>query len=251
METGSWKKADLHIHTCLSPCGDWGMTPVKIIKAAQSEKLDIIAVCDHNSAENAGAVVRAARQTGVAVVAGMEICTREEVHLLALFKFPADARKMGDMIHRGLSEKNYPDLFGYQVIADENDMVSGQEEKLLISASQLSLDEAVRNIHSRDGIAIAAHVDRPVYSIISQLGFIPDHLPLDGIEISRHALGKTWIHKFLDNTGLPCILSSDAHFLQDIATGYTVFDMRDTSFESMRNALSNKKFRRFVKRMES
>ena len=227
------------------------MTPLKIIKTAKTEKLDIIAVCDHNSSRNTEAVIRAARPTGITVVAGMEICTREEVHLIALFKCLSDAREMGEMIRRGLSEKNYPDIFGYQVIADEKDMVAGQEDMLLISASQLSLDEAVRNIHSRDGIAVAAHVDRPVYSIVSQLGFIPDRPALDAVEISRHGFGRAGFHKFLDNTGLPCILSSDAHFLQDIATGYTVFDMKDTSFETLRNALINKKFRCFVKRPES
>ncbi len=224
------------------------MTPVKIIKAAESENLNIIAVCDHNSAKNAGAVAKAARQSGITVIAGMEICTREEVHLVALFKCLCDALEMGDIIQRGLSEKNHPDIFGYQVISDENDMVTGQEDRLLISASLLSLEQAVQKIHSLGGIAVAAHVDRPVFSIVSQLGFIPDHIGLDGIEMSRHAFGTTGVHNLLDNTDPPCILSSDAHFSRDIAAGYTVFDMRDTSFESMRNALSERKFRCFVKR---
>lgn len=230
-------KADLHIHTCLSPCAGWEMTPTKIIKKSREEGLDIIAVCDHNSSKNAPSVMALGKKAGITVLPGLEICTREEVHLLAIFDALKQAAAMDQVVYQGLTQKNTPEIFGYQVIADSRDLVLGEEEKLLIQASRLTVKEAVDHIHCLGGMAIASHIDRPSYSILSQLGFIPGDLGLNGIEITT----RTFTHKqeqhFLDKTTIPCIVSSDAHRLEDIGRGATVFDITRPTVRAMISAL--------------
>lgn len=230
-------KADLHIHTCLSPCAGWEMTPTKIIKKARDQGLDIIAVCDHNSSKNAPSVMTLGKKEGITVLPGLEICTREEVHLLAILDTLKQAAAVEEVVHQGLTQDNTPEIFGYQVIADSRDQVLGEEEKLLIQACHLGVKEAVDLIHCLGGMAIASHIDRPSYSILSQLGFIPGDLGLDGIEITV----QTFTHKreqhFLDKTTLPCIVSSDAHRLEDIGRGATVFEITCPTVQAMISAL--------------
>jgi PHP family Zn ribbon phosphoesterase len=216
-------KADLHIHTCLSPCGDWEMSPKKIVRKSLEKHLDLIAICDHNTAENVPATLREGRRRGIAVLPGMEICSKEEVHLVALFNNVEDSLKMQEYVYAHLSGQNQPEVFGHQVIADEHDQVLGENPRLLIGATQLSLAEIVDNVHQLGGICISSHVDRPSYSLIGQLGFIPPDLHLDAVEVSyRVALDKapTQIPGIAD---YPCVTSSDAHFLDDIGKVWTEF----------------------------
>lgn len=230
-------RADLHIHTCLSPCGEWEMTPQRIIKRARDLNLDILAICDHNSSKNARPIVELGKIAGILVLPGLEICTREEVHLLGIHKRVHQAEAVADDIYRGLTQDNAPDIFGFQVIADEQDMVIGQEPKLLIQACHLTVQEAVDLIHREQGLAIAAHIDRPSYSILGQLGFIPHDLSLDGIEITARTMAQGQEHYFLDKTSLPCLVSSDAHRLAEIGQGITLFNMTGKTFEAMASAL--------------
>ncbi len=230
-------RADLHVHTCLSPCGDWEMTPKKIIKQAGEVGLDIIAICDHNASGNTPPIVALGKIAGILVLPGIEVCTREEVHLLGIHKHVHQAKSVADAVYRGLVQNNVPDLFGFQVIADEQDMVIGQEQRLLIQACQLTIKEAVDLIHQQQGIAIAAHIDRPSYSILGQLGFIPLDLGLDGVEITARTIAHEQERYFLDKTSLPCIVSSDAHRLIEMGQGSTVFPMTDPTFEAMASAL--------------
>ncbi|MBI9088166.1 MAG: PHP domain-containing protein [Desulfobacterium sp.] len=230
-------KADLHIHTCLSPCAGWEMTPNKIIQRARDEGLDIIAVCDHNSSKNAPSVMALGKKEGITVLPGLEICTREEVHLLAILDSPKQATAIQEIVYQGLTQNNTPEIFGYQVIADSRDLVLGEEEKLLIQACHLNVKEAVDLIHCLGGMAIASHIDRPSYSILSQLGFIPTDLGLDGIEVTV----RTFTHKqeqhFLDKTTIPCIVSSDAHCLEEIGQGATLFEITHPTVRAMISAL--------------
>lgn len=237
MATKGEFKADLHIHTCLSPCGDWEMTPNKIIRRAGEEGLDIIAICDHNASKNARPTMALGKAAGILVLPGLEICTREEVHLLGIHKSIRQAETVAAAVYRGLTQNNSPDLFGFQVIADEQDMVVGQEPRLLIQACQLTVKEAVDLIHRQDGIAIAAHIDRPSYSILGHLGFIPLDLNLDGVEITARTFAHKQERYFLDKTILPCIVSSDAHRLDEMGQGATVFHMTSPTFEAMVLAL--------------
>ncbi|MBM4176611.1 MAG: PHP domain-containing protein, partial [Ignavibacteria bacterium] len=168
--------ADLHIHSCLSPCGELSMTPQKIINEAKKKQLDFIAVSDHNSAENISAILNVAEKNSLTVIPAMEICSIEEVHTLALFRNLDSVLEMQSIVYNNLKGKNNPDVFGIQVIGNENDEVEGFVDKLLIGATELSVDEIVNQVHSLDGLAIASHIDRESYSVISQLGFIPQNL---------------------------------------------------------------------------
>ena len=231
--------ADLHIHTCLSPCSDPEMTPKRIVERSLQEKLDIIAVCDHNSAENAGATMAAGKKQGVEVLPGMEICSREEVHIVALFEKLEEALKMQEYVYAHLTEENRPEVFGDQWVLSEDDELVGENPRLLIGAAQLSLEDIVDRIHSLHGLGVASHVDRPAFGIINQLGFIPPDLDLDGVELSRHISREEALEKIPGIGSLPCISSTDAHYLDDIGKASTTFHLAEPTVAEIRLAFRN------------
>ena len=233
-------RADIHIHSCLSPCGDWRMGPKDIAEKSREAGLDIIAVCDHNSAENAGAVMRAGANAGLTVLPGMEICSKEEVHVLALFETLSQALQMQQFVYAGLPGKNQPDVWGMQVVANESNEVLGENDRLLIGATALDLYAIVDQIHMLDGLCIASHVDRPAFSVIGNLGFIPGDLAFDALEVSwRVPLNQAGQHvPGID--GFPCVTSSDAHFLEDIGRAWTRFFLAGPGVDEIRMALSGK-----------
>ena len=236
--------ADLHIHTCLSPCSDWEMSPKKIVAKSIDKQLDIIAICDHNSAENVQAAIRLGEELGLCVLPGMEICSREEVHVLGIFSAVEQAQAMQEFVYTHLPGENQVKLFGYQVIVDEKDEVRGEVSRLLIGASRLSLQDIVVKIHKLGGLSIASHVDRPSYGIIGQLGFIPEDLALDGLEVSYRVPLDDVRKKIPGVMNLPCISSSDAHFLDDIGKVKTVFTLAAPTFGEIRLALKGKSGRK-------
>ena len=239
--------ADLHIHTCLSPCATLDMTPKKIVSQARKRGLDMIAVTDHNSAENTGSVIEAARQTDLCVISGIEVTTSEEAHIIGLFEDPKDAVSMQDLIYEYLQQgENDEDLFGMQVIANEFDEVEGMNRRLLIGATRLGLSQVVKAIHDRRGLAIAAHIDREAFSVISQLGFIPEDLDLDAVEISRRVTLEKGRDLFPDLGRFPFITSSDAHDLQDVGASPTGFRMAGPEVAELRLALKGMAGRRIV-----
>ena len=212
---------DLHIHTCLSPCAQSDMLPTAIIKRAKEKNLDAIGICDHNSAENVQAVKRAGQKKGVQVLGGMEICSSEEIHILAFFNNDDALLKMQDIVYENLSGENNEKYFGEQLIVDENNRVTGSTKKLLIGSTSLGIDKIVESVHSLGGLAVASHVDRDSFSIIAQLGFIPEELPLDALELSwRCESGE--VNNY-ESYGLPLVKSSDAHFLSDVGKVSTTF----------------------------
>jgi predicted metal-dependent phosphoesterase TrpH len=166
-------RADLHIHTCLSPCGELTIYPARVVERALEENLDMVAVTDHNSAENAAAVLRAAEGKGLAAFPGMEITTEEEVHVLALFPDMAGILPLQEDVFRALPPAPPRDPFRRdQVIVDAEDTVAGFSPHFLMAATRLTVHEAVRLIHRYGGLAIASHADREAFGIISQLGFV-------------------------------------------------------------------------------
>jgi len=231
-------KADLHIHSCLSPCADLDMSPKAIVEEGLRKGLDLIAICDHNSAENVGAGIRAGKNKGLVVIPGIEICTKEEVHVLALFEKEEDALSMQNIIYRYLKGTNRPEIFGDQVIVNEFDEVEGFNMKLLIGATQLNIYQIEKEVHKRKGLFILSHVDRPSYSIISQLGFIPNGIKVDAVEICG---GITKIKGFIEN--YPIVRSSDAHFLKDIGKKYTKLLLKEPNFGELVYALEGKEGR--------
>jgi len=231
-------KADLHIHTCLSPCADWEMSPKKIIRRCREVGLDIIAVCDHNSVENAEAAMREGARYGLSVFPGMEICSKEEVHVLAVFENSDQAAAMQEIVYAHLPGRNQPEVFGYQVVANEADEVLAENPRLLIGATRLGIRQIVDKTHEHGGISICSHVDRTAFSIINQLGFIPDDLSLDGVEVS-YRIAPAEAHRSILGIGdRTCVTSSDAHFLADIGRAWTVFRIHEPTLAEIRLALS-------------
>ncbi|MFH1092457.1 MAG: PHP domain-containing protein [Pseudomonadota bacterium] len=233
-------RADLHLHTCLSPCGDLDMSPRAVVETALAAGLDIIAVCDHNTAENVAAACRAADRSGgrPRVMPGMEICTQEEVHVLALFETLDQALRMQSLVYRHLPPKtNRPDIFGEHVVANEDDEVEGFNDRLLISAISLGLNAVIEAIHRLDGLAIPSHIDREVFGLIGQLGFVPPGLEADAYELSWKGDSEELLSNFSSLAERPFLRSSDAHFPTDIGRGWTEFILEKPVFPEIRLAL--------------
>ena len=231
--------ADLHIHTCLSPCADLDMTPRNIVRQSIAMGLSIIAITDHNSAENVAAVTAAARGTGLRIIPGIEIATAEEVHLVGLFESCGAVLRMQDIVFEHLMPgENDEKLFGMQVIANERDEVEGFNKRLLIGSTSLDVNRTIDCIHRHDGIAIFSHIDREANSIIGQLGFIPPGIPVDGIEISRRTGMAEARLRFREYERYPFITASDSHDLQDIGRVSTKFLLAETSLSEIRMALA-------------
>ncbi|MFO7838195.1 MAG: PHP domain-containing protein [Desulfosalsimonadaceae bacterium] len=239
-------RADLHIHSCLSPCGDWAMTPRDIVAGSCGKGLDMIALCDHNSAENAGAAMAAGKAAGLYVIPGMEICSREEVHVLGLFETLEQALSMQEMVYSHLPGQNTPELWGDQVVANEKNEVIRENQRLLIGATTLYLDAIVDAVHERKGLCIAAHVDRPAFSIISNLGFIPRDLQFDALEVSCQVPLREAGTRIPGVVPYACITSSDAHFPADIGRVSTAFVLRAPEFGEIRMALQGRNGRRIA-----
>jgi hypothetical protein len=207
---------DLHIHSTLSPCGSLDMSPRVIVERAHEAGLDIIAVTDHNMAENTPYVKEAGDRRGLVVLAGMELQTREEIHIIAIFDDYNTAYALQLMVYDLLPPvANDVEFWGDQVVVDGEDNIIRSEERLLISSAGISVEDAVSWIKSHGGIAIASHVDSPTFSIISQLGFIPADIPFDALEIrEREKAGS--LRPFIMREGLPFVTFSDAHYPADI-----------------------------------
>ncbi len=204
---------DLHIHSCLSPCGDEDMTPNNIVNMSYIKGLDIIAVTDHNSAGNVRAVCDAAKGK-IKVVPGIEVTTAEEVHVLGYFPSIEAAEDMGEFLKANMSGiKNNAEIFGRQLLMNEEDEIVGEEENLLISAVNLDIYDVERETHKRGGIFVPAHIDRTSYSITANLGFLPPDLNVDAIEITESGL-SVYKEKYQD---FAIITDSDAHFLENIS----------------------------------
>lgn len=232
-------RADLHIHTCLSPCADIDMSPLSVVKKASEKGLDIIAVTDHNSAENIVAASKSAENSGLSVLAGMEITSSEEAHILALFDDLDSILKLQNIVYNNLIEgENDEKLFGEQVVANEKDEVLGFNKRLLIGATTMTAHSIVSEIHALGGLAIACHIDRDAFSIISQLGFIPLDLSFDALELSS-AISREKAQELFKNYGsFAWISSSDAHTSDDIGKRTTVFHMRGPTIKEMKLALN-------------
>jgi len=239
-------KGDLHIHSCLSPCAELEMSPLTIVKKCLEKGLDFIALCDHNSAENTGAVLRAGARLGLHVFPGIEINSMEEIHSLAIFDNEEQAVRMQQIIYEHLHGMNSPGIFGEQVIVNEIDEVEGFNERMLIGSTQLNIDVIVSEVHRLGGISIACHVDRPSYSIIGQLGFIPPDLELDAVELSWRGKREAFPGGIKVLKGLPIVTSSDAHSPEDIGRACTSFFIKSPCVNEIRMALQEKSGRRTV-----
>jgi len=235
-------KADLHVHTCLSPCSGLDMSPREIVNAALQNGIDLIGVCDHNSAENVLAVKRAGERNGLTVIGGMEVASSEEAHILVFFDDDDDLLGFQRYIYQHLDGINDAHAFGQQVIADDEDGVTGFCDRLLIGATSLSAESIVAAARAAKGesLIIAAHVDRESFSIIGQLGFIPSSLDLDAVEVSAHTTPAEARKRFPDCERYPVITGSDAHGPADIGRRYTCFTIEAGNVAEIKKALQGR-----------
>lgn len=215
---------DLHIHSCLSPCGDEEMTPYNLVNMAKVMGLDILALTDHNSSLNCPAAARAAEEAGIAFVPGMELTTSEEVHAVCLFPELYQAMEFDRFVYsRLIKVKNRPEIFGKQQIYDENDSVCGEESCLLINAVNLSFEGLWEKAVSYGGVMFPAHIDKNSNSLIANLGFIPPDSSFQTVELKDmkklHSLKRE--HPYLEHCRI--ISNSDAHYLEHInERGFTL-----------------------------
>ncbi|MGE5633107.1 MAG: PHP domain-containing protein [Caulobacteraceae bacterium] len=232
---------DFHIHTALSPCGDEDMTPNNIVNMALLKGLDIIAVTDHNSCENLPAVMEVARQNGLMVIPGMEVQTKEEVHIVCLFRKLEAAMKFSEIVYNSLPHiKNKEEVFGRQIIINNKDEITGKVDKLLLLSTTLSANDVFVLVRGLGGICIPAHVDRPGYSIITNLGFIPPSLKVKTIEISKKSNPEELQKKFPFLKQYNYIISSDAHNLSNISEREFFIDMELLSLSELFDILDKK-----------
>ena len=164
---------DLHMHSCLSPCGDDEMTPNNMAGMGVVAKLDIMALTDHNTCENCASAIKVGESIGITVIPGMELCTSEEVHVVCLFDNIENAMRFSDHVISMMPPvKNRPEIFGEQLIMDEEDNVIGKQEKLLTLASAISISDVCKTVENYGGVCYPAHIDRSSYSVLSNLGMI-------------------------------------------------------------------------------
>jgi len=240
-------RADLHIHTVLSPCGDLDMSPVNIVSEAVRKGLDIIGITDHNTTLHCKLISRLAAEKGIFVMQGAEITTKEEVHCLAFFE-NNDAL---DLFQGFLDENlpgifNDPEKFGYQVQVDENDIVIFEEKRLLTNALSKSFEEVEAYVHSLNGLFIPAHIDKMKNSIYSQLGFLPENMKADALEISGLSSPDKFADVHPEIKRFSITRSSDAHFQDHIGTVFTDFSMETRSFSEIKLALKGVEGRKVV-----
>lgn len=229
---------DLHIHTCLSPCGDDDMTPANIIGMSALKELDVIAITDHNSSLNCAAAMKLGEAAGILVIPGMELTTQEEAHVVCLFPTLEKALGFSEFVYsRLLPIKNNPAIFGHQKICDENDNIKGEIENLLINATDIGFSEVSGYLRDYDGLMIPAHVDKSTTSIISNLGFIPPDSDFSVFECKNmsnlHTLRKA--HPYLADCNV--ITDSDAHFLWDINEAVNTLHVSEKTVPSVLDAL--------------
>jgi len=229
---------DLHNHTCLSPCAQLDMHPRALVAACLAQGLDLVAITDHNASENIVHVMQAARDTPLVVIPGMEVTTKEEAHVLALFASLETVGLFQEIIYSRLPGDNDERRFGCQPIVNEREEVEAFNTHLLFSATTMALNDVTGNIHSLGGIAIASHIDRSFFSVISQLGCVPENAGFNGLEISA-ALGIAGgRRRFPGLSRYTFITSSDAHCLNDVGRSCTMMHLESPCFAEIQLALA-------------
>ncbi len=231
-------KADLHIHTVLSPCGGLDMSPLRIVEVAAALNLNIIAATDHNATHHGPLVRKLGHERGIKVFFGAEVTSKEEAHLLCLFDEEEQREAFQNFIDKNLPHIPYkPETFGYQVVVNENEEIVSEVEYLLISGLNVGVNKIFEEVHSLGGLFIPAHVDRPRYSLTSQLGFIPADLQFDALELSKNTSTADFIARngYLKNRRF--IRNSDAHLPQDIGRQTTQFYIEEPTIAEIKMAL--------------
>lgn len=227
-------RADFHIHTLLSPCGDLGMSPRNILAMARAKHLDVIGITDHNSTKQALLIQEMGKEAGIFVMCGAEITTKEEIHCLAFMPDPQRLALLQEYINDYLP--NFPNdtnRFGYQVAVDRDENIVYEAPYLLINGLDQSLEEVSAFVRKTGGLFIPAHVNRAKFSIISQLGFVPPDLDADALEISRHITPEELFRQFSYLSKWNILRDSDAHLPEDIGRVYNLLEVKGVHFDEI------------------
>ncbi len=232
---------DLHLHSCLSPCGDDDMTPANIVGMSMLKGLEVIAVTDHNSCKNCPAVMEFAKEYGILAIPGMEINTSEEVHAVCLFEELKAAMEFDAYVYdRLIPFPNKEEVFGKQQIYDAADQVCGTVPNLLINATSISFDGLWELVRGYGGVMFPAHVDKTANSLIANLGFIPPDSSFTTAEVKDlrklHQLKRD--HPYLEQCRI--ISNSDAHYLEHIHEPQLTIEVEERSERGVLKALLNR-----------
>jgi PHP family Zn ribbon phosphoesterase len=229
-------RADLHVHTVLSPCAEVEMIPPLIVQKALEQNIDIIAITDHNASANVGAVQKAAQGTSLTVLPGMEVQSREDVHLLTLFETLDALAAWQTKVDNALPDlPNQPEFFGEQFVVDETGQFIRTESRLLLNSTNLSIDEIFECGKALGGIVIPAHVDRSAYGLFPTLGLISETWDLLALEISSQITPEKAAIAFPVIRKHPLIQSGDVHRLEEFL-GTTVFNLASPILMELRMA---------------
>ena len=224
---------DLHIHSALSPCADNDMTPNNIAGMAAIKGLSLLALTDHNSAKNCPAFFDACKQQGIVAIAGMELSTAEDIHLVCLFESLDDAMRFDTEIEKHLmSIKNRPEIFGDQIILDSEDEPVATVDTLLISATDLPIEDAVKLARSFGAHVHPAHIDRESNGIVAILGDIPSEYGFSIFELRERENAQKLCSTVEELNEKNILVCSDAHHLWDISEAENSLMIDDEPYSS-------------------
>jgi len=240
-------RADLHIHSVLSPCGDLDMSPGNIVDRAVQKGIEIIAVTDHNHTGHAKLTRKLGEAKGIWVVYGVELTTKEEVHCLAFFDTDEQLDQLQEAVNSHLPMINNDiAIFGHQVLVDEEEKILSEITHSLYPGLNLDISEAAQMVHQLGGMFVPAHVDRQMNGLYAQLGFFPEELEADAVEISWRTDTRSMMGRHPELSRYQIIRSSDAHFIEDIGRAESKLLMNACSFVEFRMALRGEQGRKVM-----
>ncbi len=227
--------ADLHIHSTLSPCGSLEMSPKKIIEKAYSLGINLISITDHNSIENSYVAFEIAKRFNINYLFGLEVQTKEEIHVLIYFDNIDDVFEVYKTVYEKLPDvKNNPEIFGDQVVVDEDENIVKFEEKLLLNSTDLTIKELNDIVSKKGGLFVPAHINSDTFSIISQIGFIPEDLQIDFLEITYNIDKEDFLKNNPNYSKYKFLSFSDSHYLNEIGRSVTFFDLNYPSVSCLK-----------------
>lgn len=240
-------RADLHIHTVLSPCGDLEMSPSNIVNEAVRKGLDIIAVTDHNHTGHTMLARQLGAERDIWVVYGVEVTSKEEVHCLAFFDSDDQVMFFQNYIESKISRiANNKSFFGEQLIVDKEENILEEVEYSLYPGLNSGISEIADQVHLLGGLFVPAHVDRKMNGLYSQLGIFPEDLSVDAVEIFRNTNKKRIVKEKRELMNFQLLKNSDAHFIQDIGRAFNLLQMENRSFKELAMAFHGEKGRMVI-----
>ena len=238
---------DLHVHSPLSPCAEDSMMPGPVVERFLDYGMDVVAITDHNTNENADVFIEEGRDRGLTVIPGMELETSEGIHVVCLFTTLADLVAWNESLAPYKTDvKNDSRFFGHQWVVSRTGERLREEERMLRTSTEISIDEAIPAVHAHGGLCIAAHVDRQSYSVTSILGMIPEHLAFDGIELTRHMPRDERLLEDIRRQGYRYITSCDAHDLSQIGQIHCAAYLDHWSLEELALAMKGREGRDII-----